>query len=337
MKPWTSSKSRESHAPCIDVKHHSRSWSHTSLQHGPWIAGPRHFQYHYTAAFTCHTARFRWLVSPRCHPPHLTRIFPWIFQRKGRGGFFLWKEERSIVPLLQEHNRGYVAVERKKAPFCRTLQAKLGGRCQQHRANPRIFGELGTDQLPVKRTLQRHHGKKARQADLLRLRRRTCATLQIGQSLRSHPTTLWPLLPSWTLFWGNLAGVVRARVDEGSGRAWRQADDSTTSNKSIGIALSGSRTKSGKRPRGLGGSSKGVSAYLWVYIEFSREDLVYNILRIPLVFEMNTNIFENNEDAPIKGPLPEEYPPSVLEDFLNPLQVSIAVSYYLWKQQKVKL
>jgi len=52
---------------------------------------------------------------------------------------------------------------------------------------------------------------------------------------------------------------------------------------------------------------------------------------------MNTNIFENNEDAPIKGPLPEEYPPSVLEDFLNPLQVSIAVSYYLWKQQKVKL
>jgi hypothetical protein len=64
---------------------------------------------------------------------------------------------------------------------------------------------------------------------------------------------------------------------------------------------------------------------------------VYNILRIPLVFEMNTNIFENNEDAPIKGPLPEEYPPSVLEDFLNPLQVSIAVSYYLWKQQKVKL
>ena len=47
---------------------------------------------------------------------------------------------------------------------------------------------------------------------------------------------------------------------------------------------------------------------------------------------MNTNIFENNEDAPVKNCLPDDHIPSVLEDFLNPLQVSIAVSYYCWQQ-----
>ena len=35
---------------------------------------------------------------------------------------------------------------------------------------------------------------------------------------------------------------------------------------------------------------------VWVvlYIEFTREELVYNFLRIPKVAEMNANIFENN-------------------------------------------
>lgn len=187
-----------------------------------------------------------------------------------------------------------MAVERKKASFRSTLQEKFSGRCQQHRANPWIFGELGTHQLPIKGTLQRHHVKKARQTDLLRLWRRTGATLQTGQSIGRHLTTLRPLLPSGTLFLRNFPRIVRGSIDEGSGRAWRQVDDSTTSNKSFGVAVSGSRTKSGKRPRSLGGSAKIISAYLWAYVEFTREDLVYNILRIPLVYEMNTNIFENN-------------------------------------------
>jgi hypothetical protein len=49
---------------------------------------------------------------------------------------------------------------------------------------------------------------------------------------------------------------------------------------------------------------------------------------------MNANIFENNEDAPIRSGVPEDHEPSVLEDFLNPLQASIAVSYYCWLQEK---
>lgn len=59
---------------------------------------------------------------------------------------------------------------------------------------------------------------------------------------------------------------------------------------------------------------------------------MYNFLRIPLTYEMNANIFENNEDAPTRNGVPEDHEPSVLEDFLNPLQASIAVSYYLWQQ-----
>jgi hypothetical protein len=49
---------------------------------------------------------------------------------------------------------------------------------------------------------------------------------------------------------------------------------------------------------------------------------------------MNANIFENNEDTPIRSGVPEDHEPSVLEDFLNPLQASIAVSYYCWLQEK---
>lgn len=50
---------------------------------------------------------------------------------------------------------------------------------------------------------------------------------------------------------------------------------------------------------------------------------------------MNANIFENNEDLVDENMAPN-HSPSILEDFQNPLQASIAVSYYRWKQEKVK-
>jgi hypothetical protein len=51
---------------------------------------------------------------------------------------------------------------------------------------------------------------------------------------------------------------------------------------------------------------------------------------------MNSNIFENNEDLWINE---QEYSklidsPSIFEDFQNPLQASIAVSYFYWKKHR---
>lgn len=50
---------------------------------------------------------------------------------------------------------------------------------------------------------------------------------------------------------------------------------------------------------------------------------------------MNANIFENNEDLLDENTTPN-HSPSIFEDFQNPLQASIAVSYYRWKQEKAK-
>ena len=46
----------------------------------------------------------------------------------------------------------------------------------------------------------------------------------------------------------------------------------------------------------MGCSSEIIYTYVWVDIEFTREELLYNYLRIPQVTPMNANIFDNNED-----------------------------------------
>ena len=51
---------------------------------------------------------------------------------------------------------------------------------------------------------------------------------------------------------------------------------------------------------------------------------------------MNANIFENNEDVLSSEHTKDD--PTIFEDFQNPLQSSIAIAYFLWKNGKeVKL
>ena len=79
----------------------------------------------------------------------------------------------------------------------------------------------------------------------------------------------------------------------------------------------------------MGGRPEGVFSYLFNYLEFSKEELLFNFLRVPQVAPMNANIFDSNEDL---GPDPEpEEDPSVFEDFQNPLQASLAIAYFRLK------
>jgi hypothetical protein len=45
---------------------------------------------------------------------------------------------------------------------------------------------------------------------------------------------------------------------------------------------------------------------------------------------MNANVFDNNEDL-LTEKCESKREPSIFEDYQNPLQASIAVSYYKWK------
>ena len=45
---------------------------------------------------------------------------------------------------------------------------------------------------------------------------------------------------------------------------------------------------------------------------------------------MNANVFDNNEDL-LTEKCEANREPSIFEDYQNPLQASIAVSYYKWK------
>ena len=47
---------------------------------------------------------------------------------------------------------------------------------------------------------------------------------------------------------------------------------------------------------------------------------------------MNANIFENNEDVLSSEHTKDD--PTIFEDFQNPLQSSIAIAYFLWKNGK---
>ena len=46
----------------------------------------------------------------------------------------------------------------------------------------------------------------------------------------------------------------------------------------------------------MGSCSEGIFAYFMINVDYTREELVYNFLRVPKITEMNANIFENNED-----------------------------------------
>jgi hypothetical protein len=86
---------------------------------------------------------------------------------------------------------------------------------------------------------------------------------------------------------------------------------------------------------GEGGREKDA----WVQLakafpQFSKEELMLNFLQVPMQQKMNGNIFDSNEDlmeeaAPIDDP-------TIFEDYENQEQLSIALSYYLYKTQPAK-
>ena len=43
--------------------------------------------------------------------------------------------------------------------------------------------------------------------------------------------------------------------------------------------------------------AKIIPTYSSYYSEFTKEELLYNFINIPQRYQMNANIFENNEDA----------------------------------------
>lgn len=69
-------------------------------------------------------------------------------------------------------------------------------------------------------------------------------------------------------------------------------------------------------------------------LEISKQKILKTFLKIPLSVEMNSNIFENNEDVllfsnpQIKKEVQTIKNPSVFEDFENPILGSVAYMYY---------
>lgn len=63
----------------------------------------------------------------------------------------------------------------------------------------------------------------------------------------------------------------------------------------------------------------------------TRQEIIQTFLEIPSNYQMNANIFDNNEDFIIEDEPPTDEQPTIFEDYQNQEQISIALAYYLYK------